>query len=132
MLGVILFSGCASDTHQQQVEILADYRASILASSLPIQMAQLTLITVKERQGTVEMIFLDSETGNISTNQIIDKSVITFCNDKEIRPVLEKGVSYRYIVRNSRGQKKNDMLVNEEVCLTRDKAKQQQEKTDEK
>ena len=83
--------------------MLADYRASILASTVPLEMGQLTLIQVKEKQGVVEMIFLDSGSGEMSTNQIIENSITTYCNDKEIRPVLEKGVSYRYLIRNARG-----------------------------
>ncbi|MDD9179269.1 MULTISPECIES: GspS/AspS pilotin family protein [Aliivibrio] len=119
-LSAILLSGCASNEQQQKIEMLADYRASILASTLPLEMGQLTLIQVKEKQGVVEMIFLDSGAGEMSTNQIIENSITTYCNDKEIRPVLEKGVSYRYLIRNSRGQKQNDIFVNEQSCLDRE------------
>ena len=101
--------------------MLADYRASILASSLPLEMGPLTLIQVKEKQGVVEMIFLDSGNGEISTNQIIEQSITTYCSNQEIRPVLKKGVAYRYLIRNSRGQKQNDIFVNEQSCLDREK-----------
>ena len=119
-LSAILFSGCASNEQQQEIEMLADYRASILASTVPLEMGPLTLIQVKEKQAVVEMVFLDGGSGEMSTNQIIENSITTYCNDKEIRPVLEKGVSYRYLIRNSRGQKQNDILVTEQSCLDRE------------
>lgn len=119
-LSAILLSGCASNEQQQEIEMLADYRASILASTLPLEMGQLTLIQVKEKQGVVEMVFLDGGNGEVSTTQVIEKSITTYCKDKEIRPVLEKGVSYRYLIHNSRGQKQNDILVTEQSCLDRE------------
>lgn len=119
-LSAILLSGCASNEQQQEIEMLADYRASILASTVPLEMGPLTLIQVKEKQGVVEMVFLDGGSGEMSTNQIIENSITTYCNDNEIRPVLEKGVSYRYLIRNSRGQKQNDILVTEQSCLDRE------------
>lgn len=100
--------------------MLADYRASVLASVLPLEMGQLTLLQAKAKQGVVEMMFLDGGNGEVSTNQIIENSITTFCKDKEVRPVLDKGVTYRYIIRNSRGQKQNDIIVNEQSCLDRE------------
>ncbi|KAB2826443.1 GspS/AspS pilotin family protein [Aliivibrio finisterrensis] len=119
-LSSILLSGCASNEQQQEIEMLADYRASILASNVPLDMGPLTLIQVKEKQGVVEMVFLDGGNGEVSTTQIIENSITTYCKDQEIRPVLEKGVSYRYLIRNSRGQKQNDILVTEQSCLDRE------------
>ncbi|CED71108.1 GspS/AspS pilotin family protein [Aliivibrio wodanis] len=119
-LSTLLLSGCASNEQQQEIEMLADYRASILSSTLPLEIGSLTLLQVKERQGVVEMVFLDSGNGDTNTNQIIETSITTYCNDNEIRPVLEKGVAYRYLIRNSRGQKQNDILVTEQSCLARE------------
>ncbi|MUK65012.1 GspS/AspS pilotin family protein [Aliivibrio fischeri] len=119
-ISAIILSGCASNEQQQEIEMLADYRASILASVLPLEMGQLTLLQAKAKQGVVEMMFLDGGNGEISTNQIIENSITTFCKDKEVRPVLDKGVTYRYIIRNSRGQKQNDIIVNEQSCLDRE------------
>lgn len=119
-LSALLLAGCASNEQQQEIEMLADYRASILASTLPLEMGPLTLIQVKEKQGVVEMMFLDSGNGELSTTQIIENSITTYCKDQEIRPVLEKGVSYRYVIRNSRGQKQNDIFVTEQSCLDRE------------
>ncbi|MGN2616510.1 GspS/AspS pilotin family protein [Aliivibrio fischeri] len=119
-ISAIILSGCASNEQQQEIEMLADYRASVLASVLPLEMGQLTLLQAKAKQGVVEMMFLDGGNGEISTNQIIENSITTFCKDKEVRPVLDKGVTYRYIIRNSRGQKQNDIIVNEQSCLDRE------------
>ncbi|MCE7534570.1 GspS/AspS pilotin family protein [Aliivibrio fischeri] len=119
-ISAIILSGCASNEQQQEIEMLADYRASVLASVLPLEMGQLTLLQAKAKQGVVEMMFLDGGNGEISTNKIIENSITTFCKDKEVRPVLDKGVTYRYIIRNSRGQKQNDIIVNEQSCLDRE------------
>ncbi|MUH95262.1 hypothetical protein GNP63_01675 [Aliivibrio fischeri] len=119
-ISAIILSGCASNEQQQEIEMLADYRASVLASVLPLEMGQLTLLQAKAKQGVVEMMFLDGGNGETSTNQIIENSITTFCKDKEVRPVLDKGVTYRYIIRNSRGQKQNDIIVNEQSCLDRE------------
>ncbi|MUK60775.1 hypothetical protein GNP81_07710 [Aliivibrio fischeri] len=119
-ISAIILSGCASNEQQQEIEMLADYRASVLASVLPLEMGQLTLLQAKAKQGVVKMMFLDGGNGEISTNQIIENSITTFCKDKEVRPVLDKGVTYRYIIRNSRGQKQNDIIVNEQSCLDRE------------
>ncbi|MUI53482.1 GspS/AspS pilotin family protein [Aliivibrio fischeri] len=119
-ISAIILSGCASNEQQQEIEMLADYRASVLASVLPLEMGQLTLLQAKAKQGVVEMMFLDGGNGEISTNQIIENSITTFCKDKEVRPVLDKGVTYRYVIRNSRGQKQNDIIVNEQSCLDRE------------
>ncbi|MUL16000.1 GspS/AspS pilotin family protein [Aliivibrio fischeri] len=119
-ISAIILSGCASNEQQQEIEMLADYRASVLASVLPLEMGQLTLLKAKAKQGVVEMMFLDGGNGEVSTNQIIENSITTFCKDKEVRPVLDKGVTYRYIIRNSRGQKQNDIIVNEQSCLDRE------------
>lgn len=124
-ISAIILSGCASNEQQQEIEMLADYRASVLASVLPLKMGQLTLLQAKAKQGVVEMMFLDSESGEISTNQIIENSINTFCKDQEVRPVLDKGVVYRYVIRNARGQKKNDIIVNQQSCIDREQASEE-------
>ncbi|AZL84474.1 hypothetical protein EIJ81_07490 [Aliivibrio salmonicida] len=117
---LILLSGCASNEQQKEIDMLADYRASVLSSVLPLEIGPLTLLRAKAKHGVVEMMFLDSGNGKVSTTEVIEKSITTFCKDNEVRPVIDKGVTYQYIIRNSRGQQQNNIIVNEQSCLDRE------------
>ena len=117
-LALASLSACSSDTNSEgELKMLADYRASKLASVVPLKMGTMTLMQVISKKETVQLVFIDEAGNNALTRTIIDTSINAYCKDKEVRSVLEQGVKYQYIVRNSRGQIQNDITVDNQTCL---------------
>ncbi|MCK6264485.1 GspS/AspS pilotin family protein [Vibrio sp. ZSDE26] len=74
---------------------LADYRATVISSQLPQELGPLTLVDAKSKSNIVTLVFVKKKTLNMDS--LVEKIVVSFCGNIEIRPLLESGISYRII-----------------------------------
>jgi len=118
-LVLITLSGCSSNANQQKnLELLADNRASLLSSELPLEYGPLNIMRANAKGATVEMMMVyNADDRNAKpVSQVLESSVKTFCSNEDIRANLDVGLSYRIKMRNSRGQLLVDELITQQTC----------------
>ena len=71
---------------------LADYRATVISSQLPQELGSITLVNA---QSEVTLVFVKKKTLNMDS--LVGKVAVSFCDNIEIRPLLDSGISYRII-----------------------------------
>ncbi|MGL6258863.1 GspS/AspS pilotin family protein [Vibrio sp. WXL210] len=116
---ITALAGCASNNDkQQQLELLASNRASLLAAELPIEQGPLSIMRASSRGSTIEimMIFNDDAPGTVTTQQLLNNSMAQYCFNENVRRNLDVGLSYRLKIRNSRGQLIVDQMVDASQC----------------
>jgi len=74
---------------------LADYRATVISSQLPQELGSLILVDAKSEANIVTLVFVKKKT--LDMNSLVEKVAISYCDNIEIRPLLESGISYRII-----------------------------------
>ncbi|WP_261817220.1 GspS/AspS pilotin family protein [Vibrio gallicus] len=112
-----LIAGCASsDEKQKALELKADRRADILASSLPITYGPLTIASAKSKNSTVIIEMLYNQSGNKPANQLIDSAATYYCSSKEVRASMDEGVNYAIKIRNNRGQLVVEKVITSDSC----------------
>lgn len=116
---IALLSGCSSNAnHEKNLELLADNRASLLNSELPLEYGPLNIMRANSQGSTIEMmmVYNADEQSAKPIDQVLEASIKTFCSNKGIRTNLEVGLSYRIKMRNSRGQLMVDELITQQTC----------------
>ncbi|MHA2940414.1 type II secretion system pilot lipoprotein GspS-beta [Vibrio sp. RC27] len=74
---------------------LADYRATVISSQLPQDLGSITLVNAKSEGNSVTLVFVKKKALNMDS--LVEKVAVSFCENIEIRPLLESGISYRII-----------------------------------
>tara|TARA_Y100001956_G_C4122262_1_gene188147 strand:- start:539 stop:937 length:399 start_codon:yes stop_codon:yes gene_type:complete len=116
---VLALSGCSSSAQKQQhLELLADNRAQLLSSELPLEAGPLSIMRANAKGSTIElmMVYNQDAKGAKPTAQVLQQSISTYCSNPTIRSNLEVGLTYRIKMRNNRGQLMADELVNLQRC----------------
>ncbi|ASI90543.1 MULTISPECIES: GspS/AspS pilotin family protein [Vibrio] len=117
---VTVLAGCSStnDDQQRQIEMLAQSRASVLSSGLPIEQGPLSIMKASANKGTVEimMIYNTDAKGAKPLDTVLRNSMNYYCTDREVKSNLDMGLAYRIKIRNSRGQLMVDQLVTKDYC----------------
>ncbi|MEZ8102531.1 GspS/AspS pilotin family protein [Vibrio bivalvicida] len=117
-----LIVGCssASSEKQKQLELLAQSRANLLSTELPLESGPLSIMRANAKGTTIEimMVYNDDAKGARPTSQVLKQSIQTYCNTPDTKNNLEVGVSYRIKMRNSRGQLMADELITNQRCQT--------------
>ncbi|WGW01593.1 GspS/AspS pilotin family protein [Vibrio sp. YMD68] len=118
-LASLMLFGCSSNADQQRnLELLAQNRASVLSSELPLEYGPLSIMRARAKGTTIEimMVYNDDAPGAKPTQQIMKMSVDSYCSDPDVKNNLEVGVSYRIQMRNSRGQLMIDQYIDNSTC----------------
>lgn len=116
----LLLVGCSSGSaeKQRQLELLADNRASLLSSELPIEFGPLHILRATAKSTTIELMMIyntDAENAK-PTEQVLKTAINSFCGNSAIRTNLDVGLSYRIQMRSNRGQLMADQLVTQQTC----------------
>ncbi|MFB9133887.1 GspS/AspS pilotin family protein [Vibrio sp. AK197] len=118
-LGVLILSGCSANREQQrQLELIANSRANMLSSELPMDVGPLSILRANANGSVIEimMVYNDDAQNAKPIQQVLRTSINTYCTNKDIKNNLEVGVSYRIKMRNSRGQLMIDQLITDDTC----------------
>ncbi len=118
LLSVGLLVGCASSNDSKtQINLIAQHRASVLSTSLPLEFGALNIMKAHAKSGVVELLMIyNHEQGKISAQQLTNNAIKYYCSSHEVKTALEQGVLYRLKLRNTRGQLIIDQLVGIEQC----------------
>lgn len=116
---MLLLAGCSSTADQQKhLELLAANRASVLNAELPIEQGPLTIMRASAKGTMIEMmmIYNNDQQGATPIDHVMQSSLQRFCSTPDIRANLDVGISYRFLVRNPRGQTMVDQSMTKSSC----------------
>jgi hypothetical protein len=99
---------------QRELELLADRRAEILSSGLPVNYGPLSIVRAQARDNRVIIEMLYADDSSMSAQTLYQQAEKYYCNNSEITATLKQGLVYEIRIRNNRGQ----MAVNEVISLS--------------
>ncbi|NRF28147.1 GspS/AspS pilotin family protein [Vibrio coralliilyticus] len=110
--------GCSSSEPRAQLKLLAESRANLLSTQLPLEYGPLSIMSAQSHGAIIELIFIYNETseGAKPTKIVLYNSLHAYCNSPDTKNNLDLGISYRIKVRNSRGQLIADELITKQRC----------------
>ncbi|MGY3569418.1 GspS/AspS pilotin family protein [Vibrio paucivorans] len=119
LLFIALLAGCSSNAEQKrQLELIANNRANLLNSELPLEHGPLSIMRANSKGTTIEimMVYNDDAKGAKPVQEVMKMSVNSYCNNPDVKDNLDVGVSYRIKMRNSRGQLMIDEFIDQKTC----------------
>ncbi|MGF1910693.1 GspS/AspS pilotin family protein [Vibrio kasasachensis] len=120
LITLMTIAGCASNSDQKQLELLANNRASVLAAELPLEAGPLSIMRANAKGSTIEimMIYNQDQLGAKPANNVLSNGISYYCSNRDTKANLEAGLSYRLKMRNTRGQLILDEFVTKDTCTT--------------
>ncbi|WP_117234582.1 GspS/AspS pilotin family protein [Vibrio maerlii] len=120
LFATAIISGCASNEREQQkqLEALANNRATVLSTGLPLEEGPLSIMSARAKGTSIElmMIYNQEAPGAMPVQQVYNKTLSDYCSNQEIRSNLDLGLSYALKMRNHRGQLLVDALITAQSC----------------
>ncbi|ANS88196.1 GspS/AspS pilotin family protein (plasmid) [Vibrio scophthalmi] len=119
-LSLAAIAGCANQTSQQRLDLLASNRASVISAELPIEAGPLSIMQSTAKGSTIEimMVYNQDLSGAKPLEQVINNGINYYCSNKDTKANLETGLNYRLKMRNTRGQLIADQLVTDANCTS--------------
>ncbi|OBT13861.1 hypothetical protein A9264_01595 [Vibrio sp. UCD-FRSSP16_10] len=116
-IAAIILAGCASSSaEQRELKLMADRRAGILASSLPIEYGPLTITRATAKETTVIIEMLYNQSGHKPADKLVTSANDFYCNSKDVRETMDKGINYLIKIRNNRGQQIIEQVISAKTC----------------
>ncbi|KKA44142.1 GspS/AspS pilotin family protein [Salinivibrio sp. KP-1] len=100
-LGLIL-SACSSTQHDQAAEA-ATQRADMIAQLLPMDIEGYSLVRARAQDVIIELTLLEKNAKK-APGQLFSGLERRYCEDNDIRNMLDSGISYTILVRDTRGR----------------------------
>lgn len=100
-LGLIL-SACSSTQHDQAAEA-ATQRADMIAQLLPMDIEGYSLVRARAQDAIIELTLLEKKAKK-TPGQLFSGLERRYCEDNDIRNMLDSGISYTILVRDTRGR----------------------------
>ncbi|OOE64190.1 hypothetical protein BZG25_10130 [Salinivibrio sp. ML198] len=100
-LGLIL-SACSSTQHDQAAEA-AIQRADMIAQLLPMDIEGYSLVRARTQDAIIELTLLEKNAKK-APGQLFSGLERRYCEDNDIRSMLDSGISYTILVRDTRGR----------------------------
>lgn len=112
----LVLSACSSTSDLEIAETFAAQRADMLSKIVPVQMNGYNLVRAKANSTEIELTLLYSSSGDIAPAALAEKLEKTYCTDTEIESLMEKGVQYKLLFRDSRGRPVLEHIITNSDC----------------
>ncbi|MEZ9527181.1 type II secretion system pilot lipoprotein GspS-beta [Enterovibrio norvegicus] len=113
----MLLSACSSTSDQEIAETFAAQRADMLGKIMPVEGPGYNIVRAKADGSNIELTLLYSGSGDVAPTVLADNLKNTYCSDNEIASLMEKGVSYKLLFRDSRGREILERFVTYQDCV---------------
>ncbi|WP_413111368.1 type II secretion system pilot lipoprotein GspS-beta [Thaumasiovibrio sp. DFM-14] len=110
-----LLIGCASNPNEEVIA-LADLRANHLNSIMPIDVGEYKFMRAHAKSTTVLVDILYGGGSPITPSQFLSNSVKDYCQNPDIKAVLDKGVHYAFTIRDVRARPIAEQVINASSC----------------
>lgn len=122
VIAAMIIVGCSSTSAEKERHLtqLAQNRANLLASELPLEAGPLSIMRASSKGSNVEimMVYNADAPGAKPAATVLSNSINAYCTSADTKANLEVGLSYRIKMRNSRGQLIADEMVTLERCTS--------------
>lgn len=119
LFATLTLAGCASnDEQQRELELQADRRANILASSLPLEYGPLTIMRATSKNEVVIIEMLYNQAGSKPADQLMASAKNYYCTSDDVKAAMDDGIRYLIRIRNSRGQTVVEEMISSTTCMT--------------
>ena len=109
---IAILNGCQRNSLQPNA--VADYRATVISSQLPKRLGPLTLVSAISDANAITLTLVRER--SVDINSLIERVAVSFCDNIEIRPLLDMGVSYRIITLGQDKKVEHFNLISLETC----------------
>lgn len=109
---IAILNGCQRNSLQPNA--VADYRATVISSQLPKRLGPLTLVSAISDANTITLTLVRER--SVDINSLIERVAVSFCDNMEIRPLLDSGISYRIITLGQNKKVEHFNLISLETC----------------
>jgi hypothetical protein len=109
---ITILNGCQKNSLQPNA--VADYRATVISSQLPKKLGPLTLVSAMSDANAITLTLVRERSVDIVS--LIERVAISFCNNMEIRPLLDSGISYQIVTLGQNKKVENFKLISLETC----------------
>lgn len=116
---LVVLSACSSKSQLEIAESFATQRAEMLEKIMPVEFNGYNLLRSKAKGPEIELTLLYTGNSTISPLQLAESLKETYCHDNEIRSLLEKGVMYKLLFRDSRGRPVLERVIAINDCLSK-------------
>ncbi|SIN80248.1 type II secretion system pilot lipoprotein GspS-beta [Salinivibrio sp. ES.052] len=114
-LGLIL-SACSSTQHDQAAEA-AIQRADMIAQLLPMDIEGYSLVRARAQDAIIELTLLEKNAKK-APGQLFSGLKRRYCEDNDIRSMLNSGISYTILVRDTRGRQVLNNAITAPSCAS--------------
>ncbi|KEY91639.1 hypothetical protein CF67_11018 [Candidatus Photodesmus blepharus] len=119
LLSLALLTACSlSSNNQTQLELIAENRANLLNSKLPLERGLLSIMHVVAKKTTIEIsILYNKDVKNTGTlNKILNVSTRNYCQNPDIKKNLNVGIKYLIKIHNNRGRLITEQHIDQNSC----------------
>ncbi|ARC94512.1 hypothetical protein B6A42_23665 [Vibrio coralliilyticus] len=109
---IAILNGCQRNSLQPNA--VADYRATVISSQLPKRLGPLTLVSAESDANAIILTLVRER--SVDINSLIERVAVSFCDNMEIRPLLDSGISYRIITLGQNKKVEHFNLISLETC----------------
>lgn len=109
---IAILNGCQRNSLQPNA--VADYRATVISSQLPKRLGPLTLVSAISDANAITLTLVRER--SVDINSLIERVAVSFCDNIEIRSLLDMGVSYRIITLGQDKKVEHFNLISLETC----------------
>ncbi|MDD1782684.1 GspS/AspS pilotin family protein [Enterovibrio sp. ZSDZ35] len=113
---VLGLSACSSTSDLEIAETFAAQRADMLGKLVPVNMNGYNLVRAKANSAEIELTLLYSGSGDVAPTVLADGLEKRYCKENEISSLMDKGVSYKLLVRDARGRPVLERVITKEDC----------------
>lgn len=116
---LLTLTACSSaPDNTKELEALAHNRAAVLAVGLPIEQGPVSVMSARSKGTSIElmMIYNEDAKGAKPIQQVFNQTVLSYCQNEQIKANLALGLSYQIKIRNHRGQLLVDTVISEQSC----------------
>ncbi|WP_116644091.1 type II secretion system pilot lipoprotein GspS-beta [Salinivibrio sp. HTSP] len=114
-LGLIL-TACSSTQHDQAAEA-AIQRADMIAQLLPMDIEGYSLVRARAQDAIIELTLLEKNAKK-APGQLFSGLKRRYCEDNDIRSMLDSGISYTILVRDTRGRQILNSAITSPSCAS--------------
>ncbi|MFA1562766.1 type II secretion system pilot lipoprotein GspS-beta [Aliivibrio fischeri] len=105
---------CSSKINNKLAFLLTNYRSDIISKYLPYKVGSVTLLSVTAVNDRVNIYVMINK--NINIKRLLYNVTVRFCENVEIKGLLNRGVSYRVVILNTKKIKELEHVITLSLC----------------
>ncbi|OAN13674.1 hypothetical protein A3K86_13950 [Photobacterium jeanii] len=116
LAALLVLSGCASNEDDTAIALAKERAARINAKAPYDKIDEYQIMKAQAKNKTVIITVLYGGGGNVAPSQAIKAAAVNYCQNDELQPVFDAGVSYNIKIMDMRGRTMVEQAVYDAYC----------------